>query len=561
MLAAGTFLTGCSSTPRSGDSTKSLSPHAVRKLEIQDERDASRAAEAHAHYSLGFIHQMNGETAAAGEEFVKAATLDPDDQEMVLDVSSHFLQVKQPEKAFEVLTRAAARPDASGEIYARLGLVCLQLGKNEQALAASRTAIKKSPDSLDGYRNLFLAYLQGKQPERAMATLDEASNRPVTNPEFFINLAELYMNLGLEAPSFKEPARVKALAILTRAEKLKPASAGARLKLADGFNLVGDTAAAAKIYLELLKTRPDLPGLPERLRANLTDIYLRTNDRKLAAEQLEAILRDDPTVSQAYYFLGRIALEDKKPQEAVDHFKRLILLTPKFEPAYYLLAMAQINVNKPSDALATLDKARGLFPATFLMEFWSGMAYSREKSFNEALRHFTAAEVMAQVTDAKQLDDGFYFQIGAVCERKGDLEQAEKYFEKCLRLAPNSAEAMNYLGYMWAEHGMKLDRAHELITKAVQAEPKNAAYLDSLAWVLFKQNKPQEALPQALKAVEFSEEPDATVFDHLGDIYAALNQADKAREAWKKSLSLETNDDAKKKVEAKIDAKPAAKTE
>src|SRR2546423_3850673 len=109
---------------------------------------------------------------------------------------------------------------------------------------------------------------------------------------------------------------------------------------------------------------------------------------------------------------------------------------------------------------------------------------------------------------------------------------------------------MNYLGYMWAEHGMKLEEANELIEKAVKAEPKNAAYLDSLGWVRFKLGRPKEALDPELKAVELSEQPDATVYDHLGDIYAALKQRDKAREAWKKSVSLEANEQVKKKLEA-----------
>ena len=125
-----------------------------------------------------------------------------------------------------------------------------------------------------------------------------------------------------------------------------------------------------------------------------------------------------------------------------------------------------------------------------------------------------------------------------------------QYFEKCLQLAPNFAEAMNYLGYMWAEHGLKLDQARELIEKAVKAEPKNAAYLDSLAWVLFKLKQPKEALPYALKAAELSEQPDATVYDHIGDIYAALKQLEKAREAWRKSLSLEPNEEVRKKLES-----------
>jgi tetratricopeptide (TPR) repeat protein len=106
------------------------------------------------------------------------------------------------------------------------------------------------------------------------------------------------------------------------------------------------------------------------------------------------------------------------------------------------------------------------------------------------------------------------------------------------------------LGYMWAEHGLKLEKARELIEKAVKAEPKNAAFLDSMAWVLYKLNQPAEALPYALKAAELSEQPDATVDDHIGDIYAALKQLDKAREFWRKSLALEPNEEIQKKLDA-----------
>jgi tetratricopeptide (TPR) repeat protein len=226
------------------------------------------------------------------------------------------------------------------------------------------------------------------------------------------------------------------------------------------------------------------------------------------------------------------------------------LLGPDYEPAYYDLALAQISLDKPDEALATLEKARKKFQQSFPMELWTGLAYTRQKNYAAALRHFTAAEVIAKATDPSRLNEEFYFQLGAAYERIGDLSTAEQYFEKCLRLAPNSAEAQNYLGYMWAEHGLKLDKALELIEKAVKAEPKNAAYLDSLAWVLFKLNQPKEALKYELKAIELSTEPDATVYDHLGDIYASLGQPDKAGEAWKKSLTLEPNEQVRKKMEA-----------
>jgi tetratricopeptide (TPR) repeat protein len=101
---------------------------------------------------------------------------------------------------------------------------------------------------------------------------------------------------------------------------------------------------------------------------------------------------------------------------------------------------------------------------------------------------------------------------------------------------------------MWAERGTNLAQARGMIEKALKQEPKNAAYLDSFAWVLFKLNQPKEALTPMLKAIEYSTEPDATVEDHLGDIYAALQQMDRAREAWQKSLSIEPNEVVRKKL-------------
>jgi tetratricopeptide (TPR) repeat protein len=176
------------------------------------------------------------------------------------------------------------------------------------------------------------------------------------------------------------------------------------------------------------------------------------------------------------------------------------------------------------------------------------MALSRQKAYKEALRHYTEAEVLARTSEPKRLNELFYFQVGAAFERSGDYDQAEKYFQKCLEASPNFAEALNYLGYMWAEHGKKLPEARAMIEKAVKLEPKNPAYLDSLGWVLFKQGEPKQGLENILKAVEFSEQPDATIYDHLGDIYAVLNQSDKAREAWQKSLSLEASEAVQKKL-------------
>jgi tetratricopeptide (TPR) repeat protein len=513
------------------------------------EPPAEKLAQAHAHYAAAVVHEMNDETEAALDDYFKAASADPRDENLVLEVSRRFIQNKQPDKALELLSRAAAEPDASGAIYARLGIVYGQLGKTDQAIAAGRTAIKRSPDALAGYQNLFVNYLQAKQEQEALKVLDEASRQQNVDADFLVGLSELYLSFATQAPSQKNKLDAKVLAILNRAEKLKPTNPSLRLKLAEAYNAAGNTDRAAELYLELLKKLPDLPMLRERIHAKLAGIYLRSSDHKRAVEQLEAIVREDPTNPEAYYYLGYISYTEKKWAEAAEYFGKTILLNPDFADPYYELALAQISLNKTDEALATLDKARKKFPQNYTLELCTGLAYGRKKDYKQAIEHYTAAEVIAKATDPSRLDDQFYFQLGATYERFGDYTQAEQYFEKCLKLAPDSAEAQNYLGYMWAEHDTKLERARELIEKAVKAEPKNAAYLDSLGWVLFKLHQPKEALGYTLKAVELSEEPDATLYDHLGDIYTALNEPEKARDAWTKSLAVESNEQIRKKLE------------
>jgi tetratricopeptide (TPR) repeat protein len=235
-----------------------------------------------------------------------------------------------------------------------------------------------------------------------------------------------------------------------------------------------------------------------------------------------------------------------------------VLLNPNLEQPYYDLAIAQMNDHKVAEALQTLAEARRRFPNRFLGEYLTGLGYGQLQDYTNAMQHFTAAEIIGQASVGTEsplpngLLESLLFQLGAASERLGRYDQAEEYFQKCLQLSPDNDEALNYLGFMWADRGEKLDEAKNLIEKALAVEPDNAAYLDSMGWVLFRLNQPREALDYLLRAVEHSEEEDATLFDHLGDIYAALNQMDKAREAWSKSLKVEANDKVREKLGATV---------
>jgi len=155
-------------------------------------------------------------------------------------------------------------------------------------------------------------------------------------------------------------------------------------------------------------------------------------------------------------------------------------------------------------------------------------------------RHYKQAEEAARKAESMASDahdnEVAWLLLGAVYERQKQFDKAEEEFKKVLGVNPKNAQVLNYYGYMLADRGMRLDEAKDLIQRAVDLEPFNGAYLDSLGWVYYKQNKIEDAEAALRKAVEH-EAHDPTIRSHLGDVYAKQGRMDLAAVEWEKSLA------------------------
>ena len=558
LLAVSLVLHGCQTAPTAAaKATQKVVPGTnapgSEAVSAWAAETAAKRAEALARFATGLSYEFREEPDKALPEFILAALADPSNELLVTEVSRRLIERKENSQAIEILTKATAWPTASGTLFSLLGVAYVQAGKDELAIAANRIAILKLPQSTPAYQNLTHLYLKTGKVAEALQMLETAAKQPDLDVPFLLDLAEL-MSIYIRAQTAEsDKVKPRVTALLERAALLKPTNLVQRQRLAEGFALAGQTARGAEVYLSLLEEYKDQPAVRDLLRGKLTDVYLRSGtpqDKKLAAELLEKLKRDHPTNPQAYLFLSGLAYEAKDYQRAADNLEMALKLNPKIEQAYYDLAGLQIGLEKPEQALKTLELARGQFPRNFTQEFTAALAYSSLKQYTKSLAHYTAAEVLGLAGETNRLSHVFYFQFAATHERNKDFEQAEKYFDKTLQLSPDFAEALNYCGYMFAEQGIKLDKARVMIERAVKAEPDNAAFLDSMGWVLYKLKQPQEALPYMLKAMEHSEKADATLNDHLGDIYAALKKFEQARSAWEKSLAIEPNEAIKKKLDA-----------
>lgn len=531
---------GCSSTPRSVQSSRD-----GELLSIPSDPEVERVARAHAAFAQGVLQELRREGDKALQSYTDSVLHDPGNDDLVIEVAQRHLQQKNAKKAIEILRKAIAIPDPPPVLHVLLATAYLEDQQPKAAIQEGKRAVLTAPDNPLAHRGLALAHLRDKQPALGLKVLESAARRPATNQDYLIGIAEIGVALqGVEGPH-REKSRTLTLELLERCEVEKPeANPLAIQRAAVLYEASREFKKAEALYLELLKRFPSVTALKSRLLG----LYLKTGDRARAIEQLEALGRASPTNPNVQYLLGGLYAEDKKPDQAVEAYQRALRLKPDMEEAYFDLSSVLLSKNRFDEAVELLRSAREKLKNRFAVEFYLALARSRQKQYDEALKHLIEAEVVAKGDDPARLNHLFYFQLGAVHERRKDFASAETALRKSIELAPKFAEALNYLGYMWADRGENVKEARGLIERALLEEPKNGAFLDSMAWVLFRLNKPQEAMAWMQKALANIEEPDPTLYDHLGDIHQALKEPAKAREAWKKSLELEANEDVRRKL-------------
>jgi len=141
--------------------------------------------------------------------------------------------------------------------------------------------------------------------------------------------------------------------------------------------------------------------------------------------------------------------------------------------------------------------------------------------------------------------------LGAMYDDAKNKEKTIAQMQKAIEINPKNAQALNYLGYTWAEMGVRLEEAERLILRALEIEPNDGYFIDSLGWVYYQKGDHQRAVEQLERAVELSNE-DAAIVEHLGDAYEKVGKSDKALERYRQALKNAKEEELAKRLREKI---------
>lgn len=197
------------------------------------------------------------------------------------------------------------------------------------------------------------------------------------------------------------------------------------------------------------------------------------------------------------------------------------------------------------------DKERARAAAAVQAKFGTRNAIAAAEALLAAGDNSAALAMINDALKAKPDDMDLQFELGSAYERAGDHESAEKMFLQILAKNPEHAATLNYLGYMWADRNTNLDRAAEMLSRAVKQEPKNGAYVDSLGWAYFRQGKldlAEKFLTDATRLLP----RDATVHEHLADVLAKRGNYKRALDLYRVALTLDSEEKDEAKLRIKI---------
>jgi tetratricopeptide (TPR) repeat protein len=550
-------------TPKRSDLIDdSLALPPARDLNLSIE--SGHKAEALAHFAEGIDFEEDGEMEKALEAYRQVLNVDPGQIELAVRVAALLTRDDDYPSAIDVLKDAVKVHPKAPEPYLELSFIYAKyLKKGDQAIEFANKAIALDPQKIDGYQRLFEIYLTAGDEKRALDTLDRAAKMPNDDPTFWARLGRLYGSVILKPDAKPNPEQTARLnGVFEKAAAKGQNNAAVLKEVGDYFASTQQIKEALPFYLRVLELQPDDANVREKLATG----FVLTNQRARAVETLEAIIQEHPEKYQSYELLAQLHDDEGRAlvranqtdpanaefKKAAQNYEQSLLINPNHAATYLRLAELLLVPLKQSErAVSVLTEGRRRYPDAPEFAYYLAIALRESKKAKDAVIMFEEALNEAQNAEADFLKPRFYVEYGAAAQEAGLYDKAAELFHKAIAMDPaNAAEPYNYLGYMWAEQNSHLDEAEDAIKRALQLDPENGAYLDSMAWVEYRQGKYDQALENLKRAIENLPREDAVVFEHLGDVYLKLNRVSQALESWQKAKTL---DPSNKDLAAKID--------
>jgi tetratricopeptide (TPR) repeat protein len=483
---------------------------------------------------LGQLYTVKHEPKKAEEQFKTAQSIEPDSEDVVLNLARLYAESGDIEHAAKVV-EDVPESDRTAKMEFALGAAYDQMKRPKDAIAAYQRAIDIEPDDVRTMAALAQALLNDDQLDAAMKVYRELEDADPDDTGTLVHIAEIQR---------RQSKYEDALATIRKALKKEPDNLEAGYNEGLLLDVLGRYDESAQVYEHMVELTSHANGAYTADEKNNRSIFLdrlgavyheqNKTDQAIAAYQKMIDMGGDAAL-RGYQGEVDTYRDAKQFDKAVEVARKASESNPKNSDLKLMLAGELTDAGKVDEGLALAKSQLKNDNSDDDRKVWLDLAqmYTRLHRWKEADEALNKA---ATLTSKKEDRTYLLFLRGALAERQKHYEPAEDFFRQALDIDPSNAMVLNYLGYMLADKGIKLPEALKMIRKAVDQEPMNGAYLDSLGWVYFKMGQYELAEENLRQAVERTQ-TDPTVHEHLGDLYEKTGRIRLAAAQWQLSLT------------------------
>lgn len=438
------------------------------------------------------------------EAYQKIIDIDPDREDTYLFLGGLYLKQGQGEKAFDVYDRMVQRFPHSYVGHFYLGKIHADQGRVIEAEKEFQKTLELEPDLEEPRYELIDLYKKLKKPENIPGIYEDILERDPDNIRAAIELGYFYYQDGRKN---------------------------------DAEEIFSDLGTRSLTDSEVIR--------------EIVQLYIDPKEYHAAAVVLEGMLKGAPESSDIHYIAGIAydGIDDK--QMAIMHLKKVIPDSRFYKNAVIHVSHLYQQQGNIEEAIQFLNYAIKNVTDDQDLLIFLGSFYEEIKEYEKALTVFRQA--LGINPDNSEL----YFRMGVVHDKRGDKEASIEAMKTVIRLDPQNANALNYLGYTYADLGQNLDEAERLIKEALRHKPDDGYIIDSLGWVYFKKGLYEKALEFLEKAARLVPD-DPIILEHLGDAFQKTNDRENALKYYKRALQEKTDNqtDLEKKI---LELKPEEK--
>ena len=444
------------------------------------------------------IHQQEYQKAIAVVE--QMYNQDKSRDELLEMLFELYQQTDDTEKAIETLNRIEANEGKSERLSYAKSEIYTKMGDKEAAIGEMKTLSDQYPNDLN-YRGMYAdMLLRNEEEQQALKLYNEILAEEPENTHAQVSLRSYYRVQGEE-------------------EKVD--------SITEQILLNKNTTTEQRIYL-----MRQVVADSERQGGDSTKV-LALFHKMLAQPQQNA---DIATLCAAYMDLK------KMPQDSVKTMLQTVLrIAPDNAAARLQLVGFAWDRKDHEEVISLCKEARQYNPEEMAFYYYQGMAYYQKENHDKALEAFQNGIGVINDESNPAIVSDFYAVMGDLLHQKGMAREAFEAYDSCLQWKDDNIMCLNNYAYYLSELGDQLDKAEQMSYKTIKAEPKNATYLDTYAWILFMQERYSEAKIYIDQALQNDSDSNAVIIEHAGDIYIQNKEPERAVELWKQALQKDQN--------------------